>query len=157
MSNFRFGRRSKAKLYGDSTHPGVHPKVAELCVKALGYSEVDFGIIDGVRLTMEQQQMFANKRSMLDGVNKISDHQIGLAIDVLPTVHDEHGNRLDPYDISDNRVKVAWLEVYRAFMRASMKLGLVIEFGLGYNIHGGHDWPHMSVKNLSPETVPYEG
>jgi len=145
MSNFKYGKRSKAKLYGDAEHPGVAKEVSELCELALSYSTVDFGIIDGFRLTHEQQHMYKIGNSELDGVNKLSSHQIGLAIDVLPSNSSGAGKGLDMFDVSTPEVRAVWLEVYRAFMRAAMKLGLSLEFGLGYNIHGGRDWPHIQV------------
>jgi len=149
MSGFVLGKRSKAKLYGDDEHPGVHPAVAELVVKALGYSTVDFGITDGVRTEAEQQAMHRDGKSELDGVNKLSDHQRRLAVDIYPVVHLD-GKRVNMYDIEDPFVVTQWLEVYRALMRASFKLGLVLEFGLGYNIGGGRDWPHVSIKGRVP-------
>jgi len=154
MSNFKFGNRSKEYLYGSDERPPVHVEVAELCVRALKYSTVDFAIIDGHRSTEQQQAMFAKGRSTLDGVTKISDHQRALAIDVLPVVKDSRGNRLDAFDVSIPEVRIAWLEVYRAFMRAGFKLGLIIEFGLGYKLgksEESRDWPHMSIKGRTPK------
>ena len=64
-----------------------------------------------------------------------------MAIDVIPYV-----KGLDIWAVDDARVAQAYLEMYRAFMRASMKLGLVLEYGLGYNIgKSGRDYPHISV------------
>jgi len=149
MSTFAFGNGSKEKLYGNNDRPAVHPMVSKLAVKALGYSTVDFSIIDGRRLTADQQKVFAAGASALDGINQISDHQRGLAIDIYPCVKRD-GKRVNMYDIDDPYVVTQWLEVYRAFMRAAMKLGLVLEFGLAYNISGGRDWPHISIKGITP-------
>ena len=150
MSKFVFGKRSKVKLYGDDTISGVRPIVAKLCCKALLYSTVDFSIIDGFRSERTQHDMFVNHRSELDGYEKLSDHQYGMAIDVIPVIHYE-GKKLNPFDTENIHVARAWLEVYRAFMRAAMKLHLVVEFGFGYNVGGGRDWPHISVKGKAPK------
>jgi len=133
MKEYKFGKRSKDKL------SDVQPEVVELCNKALKYSTIDFSVIDGKRTTEQQRAMFDSGNSELNGTDGISDHQTGYAIDVIPVVK---GN---VWDTEDLEVKAAWLEVYRAFMRSGMKLGLNLEFGLGYNIGGGRDWPHISV------------
>jgi len=153
MSNFNFAPGSKEKLYGDGTHKGVHTKVAELCEKALEYSTVDFSITYGRRTEEEQKELYSKGRTELDGVNKKSDHQLGIAVDVLPYLRID-GKKLDMYNTEDKEVARCWLEVYRAFMRAAFKLHLVIEFGLCYNISGGRDWPHVSVKGVAPTTNP---
>jgi len=151
MVNYKYGKRSKVMLYGDESRPGVHEVVVKLCLLALEYSTVDFGITDGHRTSEQQQKMYATGKSELDGVKKISDHQRGLAIDVYPSARDANGKRLNMYKVNKPGVRKVWLEVYRAFMRAAMKLGLVLEFGLGYNIGGGRDWPHVSIKGRVPK------
>jgi len=150
MSNFAFGKGSKSKLYGDDTHPPVHPDIIKLANKALKYSTVDFSVIDGVRTSVEQRAMFDKGNSELDGVHKISDHQRRMAIDFLPIVHSPSGIKLNPYDVKNPLIVGAWLEVFRAFMRASFKLGLVLEFGVGYNIGSGRDYAHLSIKGRVP-------
>ena len=146
MTQFVFGRRSKRFLYGHGDIGPVLPITIELCNRALRYSSVDFGIIDGRRTAEQQRELYNNGSTTLDGVTALSDHQYGLAIDVLPVVRDENNNKLNPFDIDNIIVRDAWLEVYRAFMRAGMKLKITLEFGLGYNISGGRDWPHISIK-----------
>jgi len=151
MNNFKFGKQSKIKLYGGDSRPGVASQVADLCEKALGYSTVDFAVIDGFRLVDDQTKLFAEGHSELDGITELSDHQYGMAIDVLPVVRDSRGNRLDAFDIKIPEVRVAWLEVYHGFMRAAFKAGLDLEFGFAYNIHGGRDWPHVSILGYVPK------
>lgn len=135
MSKFKFGKRSSEKL------GTTNVVVQELCERALKYSKVDFSVIDGLRTQEQQKAMYDNGKSELDGTNKISDHQTGFAVDVIP-----YCKGLNPWDVSDDSVKAAYLEMYRAFMRASMKMGVHLEFGLGYSIGGGYDYPHISVK-----------
>jgi len=137
MGKFKFGKRSREKL------DGVDERVKRLCEKALKYSTVDFSVIDGLRTQSEQKAMFDKGVSELDGQMFVSDHQLGLAIDVIPYV-----DGLDPWDVDNDQVKLAYMEMYRAFMRASMKLGMLLEFGFGYNIGGGRDMPHISVKQM---------
>ena len=131
---YGFGKRSRQSL------DGVQPEVRELCEMALSISEVDFAVIDGFRTAKQQKEMYMSGASELDGVNRISDHQIGKAVDIIPYV-----KGIDIWAVHEPEVAVAWLEVYRAFMRASMKKKLVLEFGLGYNVGGGRDYPHIAV------------
>jgi len=151
MQDFSFGTKSKAKLYGDDTHPGVHPDVAAMCEKALDISRYDFSIIDGVRTAEEQKKMYDDGVSELDGVNKISDHQRRLAIDVYPLARVD-GKRVNMYDIRDQFVVSVWLEIYRSFLRAARLKGLVLELGLTYDMRSptSHDWPHISIKGRVP-------
>ena len=132
---FLFGKRSKKKL------KNVDDVVKRVCKRALNISTVDFGVIDGFRTQEQQQEMFDKGVSELDGTMKISDHQLGLAVDVIPILRGH-----DIWDTEDLEVRSAWLELYRAFMRAAMKEDVQLEFGLGYNISGGRDWPHISFK-----------
>lgn len=136
MNNFKFGKRSKENL------AGTKQKVRELAELALMYSTVDFSVIDGLRTTEQQQEMFKAGKSELDGVYKKSDHQSGKAIDVIPYVDD-----IDIWAVDNPKVAFVWLELYRALMRAAMKLDMKIEFGVAYNIGGGRDYPHISWKD----------
>jgi peptidoglycan L-alanyl-D-glutamate endopeptidase CwlK len=134
-NNYKFGRRSREKL------EGTQEIVKVLARKALKYTTVDFSVIDGRRTQTEQKAMFDAGKSELDGSMKISDHQTGLAIDVIPVIDKS------VWDVKDSEVAAAWLELYRAFMRAAMKLGVELEFGVGYNIGSeGRDYPHISIK-----------
>jgi len=132
---FLFGKKSKKKL------KNVNEVVKRVCKRALDISTVDFSVIDGFRTQEQQKKMFDKGASELDGTNLISDHQLGLAVDVIPYMRGK-----DIWDTKDLEVRSAWLEVYRAFMRAAMQEGVQLEFGLGYNISGGRDWPHISFK-----------
>lgn len=151
MSGFVFGNRSRRMLYGTEERPGVKPIVVSVAVTALKVSTVDFGVIDGYRLTEDQIALYKEKRTTLDGINKKSDHQSGYAIDVIPVVRDEDGNKLNPFDVDNIVVRLAWMELYRAFMRAGMKHKAIIEFGFGYNVSGGRDYPHISIKGKYPK------
>ena len=138
MSKFTFGKGSLANL------EGTQDITQKLCKKALKYSTVDFSVIDGFRTQQEQRAMYDKGASELDGTDLISDHQLGLAVDVTPYV-----KGMDPWAVDKDEVKLAYMEMYRAFMRASMKLGVHLEFGFGYNIAGGRDFPHISIKSYN--------
>jgi peptidoglycan L-alanyl-D-glutamate endopeptidase CwlK len=131
--SFTFGKRSKEKLQG------VEQITQDLCLLALEETKVDFGVIDGLRTTQQQQKLFLENKTELDGLIKKSAHQSGLAIDVIPVT------KLDIWDINNPDVSVLWFEIYRGFMRASRKLNINLEFGFSYNISGGRDYPHIQI------------
>ena len=125
MNEFKFGQKSTQKL------AGVEPEMAQLCKLALKYTTVDFGIIDGLRTTQEQQKLFLEEKTELDGLTSKSLHQLGLAVDVVPVITGNIWNvDLSNLTVQDDIVRAAWFEVYRAFMRAAMKLGFQLEFGV---------------------------
>ena len=62
---------------------GVNPEMIEIANLAIKISKIDFGIpqFGGVRTAEEQAQLFANGKSKADGVNNLSNHQSGGALD----------------------------------------------------------------------------
>ncbi len=91
-----FGKRSLDNL------KGVHPKMVELMKEAIKDTPIDFTIIEGVRSTARQQELYSYGRTKLnpdtkkmttvtnvDGINKKSNHQIkedgfSHAVDLYP-------------------------------------------------------------------------
>lgn len=82
MDNYQFGKRSIEKL---ST---CHPDLQKVARMALRYSQVDFGIADGQRPVSEQQRLFAEGKTQLDGVRRKSMHNFSpsLAFDIYAFV-----------------------------------------------------------------------
>ena len=97
---YRFGQRSLDNL------KGVHPDLVRVFKKAITDSPVDFTIVEGVRSTERQKQLFAQGRTVkglkvtnADGVRNKSNHQakadgFGHAVDIYPfflgAVHVQH-------------------------------------------------------------------
>lgn len=78
---FTLGTRSLAELRG------VHPDLARCVRFAIHVTAQDFSVHDGLRTANEQAELFARGASTLDGVNKISRHQTGHAVDLVPYVN----------------------------------------------------------------------
>tara|TARA_Y100000310_G_scaffold304012_1_gene342794 strand:+ start:153 stop:569 length:417 start_codon:yes stop_codon:yes gene_type:complete len=51
----------------------LSPPLRSVCTAAIKH--IDFSLIDGARTTEQQQALFAEGKSTLDGVNSISKHQ----------------------------------------------------------------------------------
>lgn len=79
---FKFGDKSKNRIQG------VNYQLIEVAELALVLSPIDFGIPrhGGLRTAEEQQKLFNDGASQLDGVNKKSYHQSGMALDVFAYV-----------------------------------------------------------------------
>ena len=135
MMMYSFSQRSLDNL------EFVNTKLIDVARLALKESKVDFSVIDGYRSEERQKALYEAGKSEADGVINKSAHQSGKAIDVIPYV-----KGLDIWDTNNGEVAKAWIELYRAFMRASRILDVNIEFGLGYNIGNGYDYPHIQLK-----------
>jgi len=138
---FSFGARSKENL------EDVVPELIELCELALKESDIDFSIIEGFRSNERQFKLYKQKKSELDGIKKMSAHQLGYAVDVLPYTRDENGSILNCWNYNNPKVRLAWYEVHRAFLRAGRLLKLDLELGLTYNINSEFDYPHIEIKD----------
>jgi len=73
---YKASKRSKENL------KGVDSRLVLLVGYALAISKVDFVVVEGLRSTERQKQLYREKKSKCDGVTNISKHQEGKAIDV---------------------------------------------------------------------------
>ena len=76
MTGYRLSKRSLSRLVG------LHPALAFAVIEAIGITQVDFGVIEGVRTIERQRELVAaGKSKTLD-----SYHLYGLAVDLVPYV-----------------------------------------------------------------------
>lgn len=80
---FRLGARSRSELQG------VHPDLVRVVEMAIGITEQDFGVFDGIRTAHEQNALFRRGASQKDGFKCIGKHQVqadgyGHAVDLVP-------------------------------------------------------------------------
>jgi peptidoglycan L-alanyl-D-glutamate endopeptidase CwlK len=129
MKNFKFGENSERRMIG------VNYQLVEVAKLALVLSPIDFGIpkYGGLRTAEEQQELFNDKASQLDGTIKKSNHQSGMALDVFAYVGG----------------KASWDEHHLTTIAAAM---LEAASRLSVNMRwGGHwvnfiDMPHFEVR-----------
>ena len=152
MSKFRWGNRSLGYLDDERMHPLVRSFMNDV----LDESTVDASVIDGARDKSDQAAMFKAKRSELDGVAGLSDHQVekyedGLAraIDVIPVMP----KGLNVWLVEGSEVAAIWAELFRAILRVdrlwkSRGIDVGLELGWTYDIGGGRDYPHCSFKQM---------
>lgn len=115
---------------------GVNPDLQAVCMRAIEISKVDFGIPSsgGIRTAEEQNKLFHDGKSKLDGYKKKSKHQSGNAIDV--------------YAFVDGRA--SWMpehltHVATAMLAAASELGVELQWGGHWRSFS--DMPHFEVKS----------
>jgi peptidoglycan L-alanyl-D-glutamate endopeptidase CwlK len=77
---FHFSQSSLNKLIT------VDNRLQILAIKVLEGSPIDFAITSGLRTKEEQIELYKKGKSKCDGINIISKHQIGKAIDICPCI-----------------------------------------------------------------------
>ena len=130
---YRLGKKSLENL------KGVNPILIEILERALEISSnrvdgVDFIIINtaGIRTPEEQNRLFKQGVSNADGYIKISKHQTGDALDVVPYVNG--GASWDEKEL---------LKVAICMLQASKELGYRLKWGGFWRTF--KDLPHYQV------------
>lgn len=131
------GTRSKNNL------KGVHPDLVKVVERAITLTTQDFTVIEGVRTTQRQQELYAQGRTKpgskvtnADGVKNKSNHQAKA---------DGYGHAVDivPYPVDWNTTS-KFVAIADAMKQAAKDLGVKLEWG--------GDWtklvdlPHFEVK-----------
>ncbi len=109
---------------------GIDERLILILGMLLARGKVDLTIICGMRTLEEQQEAFKNEFSKLDGINKKSKHQEGLAFDFIPFPFKGWGDR-------------------EGFRRVGEELKLVAKhlgFECQYGGDWGWDWGHFELK-----------
>jgi hypothetical protein len=102
---------------------GVDPRLVAIASRALAYSTVDFGVIEGLRSTERQKELVLTKASKTMN----SRHLTGHAIDVMAYIGAD-GRWEEPlyHPIND------------AFQQAAKELGIAITWGGSWGWDFGH-------------------
>lgn len=131
----------------------VHPKLVHLLSEAIIDTPVDFTIVEGLRTTQRQQELYAQGRTKAgpkvtnaDGVKNLSNHQ-----DEADGVKDGVGQAVDLYPYFDGKVQVnhpqtvAKLKQIAAHIKAkAAKLGYTVVWGGDWKTL--RDYPHFEIK-----------
>lgn len=123
---YKASKRSKENL------KGVDERLVLLVGYALAISKVDFVVVEGLRSTERQKQLYREKKSKCDGVINISKHQEGKAIDVYYV----------GWKNTDSSKDDRWKKLIETFKLAGKKLGLKLTFGYDW----GWDNPHIELR-----------
>ena len=128
--SFKFSARSVKRM------DGIDERLKEIAFRAIEISKVDFGIpaMGGYRTPEEQKALFDDGKSLADGVDKMSYHQTGNALDVFAYVDgmaswDEHHLAM----------------VATAMLQAACELGYKLEWGGLWQSF--NDMPHFQIRD----------
>lgn len=131
---YKKGKRTKAKML--LTDIKLNALVNEVL------NHIDIGVYESARTDHRQYIMFRTGKSQIDGITQKSDHQVteeeplSKAIDCFP--YEKGHNSFDGSDKS----KLMFYEMYWHFYRASVKLGIPIEWG---GLWSFKDMPHVAL------------
>ncbi len=113
VSGFALSARSEMRMVG------VRGDLKRVVRRAIELTPFDFGITSGKRTAEEQNALFKQGASQLDGYSKKSRHQSGCAVDFV--VYDENGKVTWGFSYYE---QVSW-----AFKQAADELGIPIVWG----------------------------
>ena len=97
---FKLSKRSLAKL------EGVDSKLVNVVQTAIGITNIDFGVIQGLRTIEEQRELVAKGASQ----TMKSKHLDGLAVDLMAYVAGRGSWELHVYDDIADAMKIAAME-----------------------------------------------
>lgn len=130
LSDFALGKSSI------SNREGIDPRLIAISDLAIKLTIIDFGHsrMSGLRTAEQQKELWRDGLSQCDGVNVISKHQLGKALDF--------------FAYRDG--KASWKEsdlslVAAAFLQAASMLGYKIRWGGLWK--GFPDYPHIELIN----------
>jgi len=116
---FKLSNRSLSKL------EGVHDDMVRVVSRAIELTEVDFGVIQGLRTLEEQEALVAKGASQ----TMKSKHLDGLAVDLMAYVGGRGVWELNVYD-----------EVADAMKAAAIEEGVALRWGAAWHIDDIREW-----------------
>lgn len=127
---FQFSQRSLDRM------EGIDQKLKDIAHKAIEISRIDFGIPEhgGKRTSEEQQQLYKDGKSKVDGYHKWSRHQYGEALDVYAYVDGKASWETEHLAL-----------VATAMLQAASELGYALEWGGLWKSF--QDMPHFQLKS----------
>jgi len=116
---FKLSNRSLSKL------EGVHDDMVRVVSRAIELTEVDFGVIQGLRTLEEQEALVAKGASQ----TMKSKHLDGLAVDLMAYVGGRGVWEINVYD-----------EVADAMKAAAIEEGVALRWGAAWHIDDIREW-----------------
>ena len=116
---FKLSKRSLARL------EGVDERMVRVVKTAISFSNVDFGVIQGLRTIEEQRELVAKGASQ----TMKSKHLDGLAVDLMAYVGSRGSWEMSLYD-----------DIADAFKLAAIEEGVSIRWGAAWQIDDIREW-----------------
>jgi len=126
--SFKLSNRSRDNLRG------VHPKLVRVVERAVEITKVDFGVTQGLRTEIEQEQLVAaGKSQTMKSKHLRQDDGFGHAVDLVAYVHTDGGAHvsweLNLYD-----------DIADAMKRAARDVGLSVRWGAAWQVNDITVW-----------------
>ena len=116
---FKLSKRSLAKL------EGVDSKLVNVVQTAIGITNIDFGVIQGLRTIEEQRELVAKGASQ----TMKSKHLDGLAVDLMAYVAGRGSWELSVYD-----------DIADAMKESALEHGVSLRWGAAWHIDDVRNW-----------------
>lgn len=125
---FKLSNRSRDNLRG------VHPKLVRVVERAIEITKVDFGVTQGLRTEIEQEQLVAaGKSQTMKSKHLRQEDGHGHAVDLVAWVHTDGGSHisweLNLYD-----------DIADAMKRAARDVGLSLRWGAAWQVNDITVW-----------------
>lgn len=126
--SFKLSNRSRDNLRG------VHPQLVRVVERAIEITKVDFGVTQGLRTEIEQQQLVAaGKSQTMKSKHLRQDDGFGHAVDLVAWVHTDGGANisweLNLYD-----------DIADAMKKAAREVGLSVRWGAAWQVNDITVW-----------------
>jgi len=116
---YKLSNRSLEKL------EGVDDRLVEVVKKAIEYTEVDFGVIQGLRTLEEQEALVAKGASQ----TMKSKHLEGKAVDLMAYIGSRGVWEINVYD-----------EIADAMKKAAQEVGVQVRWGAAWTVSDIREW-----------------
>lgn len=126
---YKFGERSKAQL------ATCHADIQAILNEVIKF--YDFSVLEGIRTTERQQQLYAEGKTTLDGIHKLSKHQhpsgISHAVDIMP--YKKGTNAFSGNEKDDRRfyMLMGMVKAVAKILLAEGKITHEVRFGLDWD------------------------
>lgn len=126
--SFKLSNRSRDNLRG------VHPKLVRVVERAIEITKVDFGVTQGLRTEIEQEQLVAaGKSQTMKSKHLRQEDGFGHAVDLVAYVHTDGGAHvsweLNLYD-----------DIADAMKKAAREVGLSVRWGAAWQVNDITVW-----------------
>lgn len=122
---------------------GVNEQLVSVFLEAIKVSPIDFGVpsTGGVRSEQQQHGLFLDGKSKCDGINSISNHQKGTALDFYAFVGSASWDKVHLAMVASCILTTA------ANMKKQGKIDIDLKWGgtFGSDMFNGWDYPHMEI------------
>jgi peptidoglycan L-alanyl-D-glutamate endopeptidase CwlK len=139
-SVYRLGSKSLSEL------SGVHDDLVDVVNLAITLTTQDFAVHDGRRTADEQNALYLSGASKLDGDKKISRHQTGHAVDLVPYVN--------------GKLRWEWPVIFPvadAVRKAAVQLRVPIRWGGVWQVFTDRRYDGMSAEQIYNTNPSWDG